>query len=301
MINLDTVLHWQFPEMLQSYDEADTILYALSLGYGQQPSDRNQLRFVYEHGIQAVPTMSATLCHPGFWIDHPATGIDASKAVHGEQRMCFHTPLPAKSRVRGLTRVVDVIDKGPGRGALLIFERKIYDQDSDQLLATIEQRTLCRGDGGYSGRPAPAQAQDPLSATEKRAVAKTEAPPTHRLDLAIPPQAALLYRLSADRNPLHVDPQAALAAGFDRPILHGMCTYGIAARSVIEACCQNDAHGLQEISVRFSAPVFPGETLRTDMWVDGSDVRFACFSLERGIAVITNGIAKISVAASAAG
>jgi acyl dehydratase len=298
-ININAVKNWSFPVLRQTYSEKDTILYALSLGYGSQPASETELRFVYEHGLRAVPTMAALLCHPGFWISDPRTGIDASKAVHGEQRMTFHALLAVKGVVRGQTRVVDVIDKGQGKGALLVFERTLHDDISNTLLATIEQRTLCRGDGGFSASPVAKSAPDTLSASAPPpavVAAPSKAGPTHQLDIHSLPQAALIYRLSADMNPLHADPAVARSAGFDRPILHGMCTYGIAARAIIQACCGNDPSVLRDLSARFSAPVFPGETIRTEIWEDSVGIRFQCLARERGVVIISNGVAQVGAA-----
>jgi acyl dehydratase len=290
-IDVAAVKAWQFPVLSQGYTEKDTILYALALGYGAQPEDPSQLAFVYERGLRAVPTMVATLCHPGFWISDPRTGIDATRAVHGEHRVTFHAPLAARGSVRGQTRVLDVIDKGAGKGALLVVERTLHDDPTGRQLATIEHHTLCRGDGGFSGtQPAKVAAAAPR--TDERA-------PDQVVELASLPQAALIYRLSADPNPLHADPEIARAAGFPRPILHGLCTYGIACRALLQACTPDDPGRLKSLAVRFSAPVYPGETIRTEIWNDGPDadglqaIRFRCRVPERDTVVISNGQATI--------
>ena len=285
-IDVDALLNWPFPVQHQTYAEKDTILYALALGYGGRPTDGGELGFVYERDLQAVPTMAATLCHPGFWISDPRTGIDATRVVHGEQLMTFHAPLPVKATVRGQTRVVDVVDKGRDKGALLTSARQIHDEQSGTLLASIEQRTMCRGDGGFSRTVAATAKAVPAAKPAEPAPA-----PDHVVDIATLPQAALIYRLCADPNPLHADPAVARAAGFERPILHGLCTYGIAARAVIEACCANDASALTALSARFSAPVFPGELIRTEIWNDGRERRFRCVVPARGVTVISNGMA----------
>jgi len=250
-IRTDIVKSWPFDIQRQIYTEKDTILYALSLGYGSQPEDAHQLEYVYEKGLRAAPAMVTTLCHPGFWISDPRTGIDASKAVHAEHQVVFHAPLPPRGCVRGLTRVLDLIDRGEGKGAMLILGRDIHDDATGALIASITQHTLLRADGGFSGAPTPkASRATPLAG---RAEADC------RIDIASLPQAALIYRLSADPNPLHVDPEAARAAGFDRPILHGLCTYGIVARAIIASICNHDAGALQRLQMRFLAPIYPGE------------------------------------------
>ena len=290
-INLNLVKNWTFPIIRQTYSEKDTILYALALGYGGQPTNADELAFVYERHLQAVPTMSTTLCHPGFWISDSKTGIDASRAVHGEQKVVFHSPLPAKGTVRGQARVVDVIDKGKGKGALLIVARTLHNDDSGTLLASLEQRIMCRGDGGFAEQPA--TTSEPVGQSKQPLV---NAKPDHVVSTPTLPQAALIYRLCADMNPLHADPLIALSAGFERPILHGLCTYGVAARAIIQACCANDPTALKQFSARFSAPVFPGETLQTDIWQESGGVRFRCLIPERNVVVISNGFAEITAA-----
>lgn len=303
-IDVAAVKSWEFPVLQQRWTDKDSILYALALGYGSDPLDPAQLAFVYERGLQAVPAMVTTLCHPGFWISDPRTGIDATRAVHAEHRVVFHQPLPPQGSARGQTRVLDVLDRGEGRGAMLVFERTLYDEASGQAVASIEHHTLCRADGGFSGVRVERSAHAPAAAPPA-APAAAETPPDHVLELRSLPQAALIYRLSADRNPLHADPDAARAAGFERPILHGLCTYGIACRAVVQACAANDAARLRSLSVRFSAPVFPGETLRTEIWDGGCDaqgtrsLRLRCVAVERDTVVLSNGRATLGDAARA--
>jgi acyl dehydratase len=287
MIDVDAVRRWDFRVVRQTYSEKDTILYGLSLGYGEDPTNEDDLRFVYERGLVAVPTMATTLCHPGFWVGDPRTGIDAKMVVHGEHKMTFHAPLSPSATVRGETRVVDVIDKGKGKGAIVVSERSVFDDTTGTLIASIEQGTMCRGDGGFSAAPR----AEPRTARPS-AAPDPQRDPDHRVDIRTLPQAALFYRLCADKNPLHADPAVARAAGFDRPILHGLCTYGVAARAIIRATCGNDPRGLEMLSVRFSAPVFPGETIRTEIWRESSALRFRCVVPERNAVVITNGIAR---------
>jgi acyl dehydratase len=296
-IHVELVKHWPFATLRQTVTEKDAILYALALGYGSQPTDAAELSFVYEQGLQAVPTWVTTLCHPGFWVSEPATGIDATKVVHGEQLVTFHAPLPTSGVVRGEGRVLDILDKGAGKGALLMVERKVYDDATGVLLASIEQRIMCRGDGGFSAAPV----AKPALPTAPLAVAQNQ-PPDHVIEIQTLPQAALIYRLCADMNPLHADPAVALAAGFERPILHGLCTYGIAARAIITACCGNDAKALKFLGVRFSAPVYPGELIRTEIWKDpdkAGALRFRCLVPARNTVVITHGVADVSLAKQA--
>lgn len=323
MIDVEAVRSWPFPLLRQTYTSRDTILYALSLGFGLDPADVSALRFVYESELVTMPTMAVVLCHPGFWIGDPATGIDAGKVVHGEQFCTFHRPLLPGSSVVGRVRVTQIQDKGRGKGALVVTERIISDAATGEPIATLEQRTLCRGDGGFeqdleagggdrrasSARPSAADAGAAASIHSQLAgeasMAKSVTPkldpavvPDCVIDLPTSAQAALLYRQSADPNPLHVDPLVARAAGFARPILHGLCSYGIAARALVMTCCGGNPHALKSLGVRFSAPMFPGETLRTEAWRDGANVRFRCIALERNVVVMANGVAQVDVASA---
>ncbi|MFD0668326.1 MaoC/PaaZ C-terminal domain-containing protein [Ramlibacter sp. MAHUQ-53] len=290
MIDAQAVRAWEFPPLRQAYTEKDAILYALALGYGSDPLDAGQLRYVYESGLRVVPTFANVLCHPGFWVSDPRTGIDARQVVHGEQHVRFHRPLPPKGAVRSRTRVVDLVDKGAGKGALLVFVRELFDEASGELVATIEQHSLCRGDGGFAG-DAPA-----APAGVRPAVTMPERAPDHIVEIPTLPQAALVYRLSADPNPLHADPHAARAAGFERPILHGLATFGVVCRAVLQACAGDDPTRLASLGGRFTAPVFPGETLRTEIWRDAGDpasLRLRCVVAGREAVAFSAGSARV--------
>ena len=277
-----TVKDWRFDEVRQRYDEKDAMLYALGIGLGQDPEDERQLRYVYERDLLAFPTMSVVLGYPGFWVRDPRTGIDWIKVVHGEQRLAMHAPLPASGVIIGRSRNTHVVDKGADKGALVITERTLHDE-AGACLATLTQTTFCRGDGGFGGGddgPSPA-----------RHAARRAGPPLRTAHRAA---GALLYRLNADRNPLHADPEVARRAGYPRPILHGLCTYGVAAHAIVRACCGYDASRLASLNARFSAPVYPGETLQCDIWrLPDGQVRFLARALERGVVVMSNGTAEV--------
>ena len=277
------IKNWSFPEVVQDYTEKDTILYALGIGFGQEATNPDHLKYVYEQDLQAFPTMAVVLGYPGFWMKDPKAGINWVKLVHGEQRLTIHRPLPARGRVIGRSRISHVIDKGADKGALVITERTLSDAEGNALV-TIAQTTFCRGDGGLS------QSDDspaPLEATPDTA-------PDMTCSLPILEQAALIYRLCADNNPLHADPAVAAKAGYPRPILHGLCTYGVAARAIVQMACGNDASRLASMNTRFSSPVYPGETLVVEMWKDGAKgVRFRAKVAERDIVVLSHGYAGI--------
>jgi acyl dehydratase len=275
--------NWHIPPVVHRYTRDEAMLYALGVGYGYDPTDERQLRYVYEKDFVTAPTFAVVLGFPGSWMSDPATGIDWVKVVHGEQSLTIHNPLPPEGVVVGKTRVKSIVDKGPGKGALVYSERLIEEQATGTLLATLEQVSFCRGDGGllHSDTPVPAPVATPDTA------------PDAICDLPTIAQSALLYRLSADRNPLHADPSVAKQAGFARPILHGLCTFGVAAHALLRTYCDYDARRLQSLSVRFSSPVYPGETIRTECWHDAEVVRFRARVLERDVIVLSHGVAGL--------
>jgi len=224
------------------------------------------------------------LCHPGPWAADPQAGIDVRRVVYAEQSVRLHRPLPAQATVRGRERVVAVIDKGRETGALLTTERLIVDHASGEPLATLRATLMCRGDGGSGASFGEAQAVHSIP----------EADPDRVIELATLPQAALLYRLNGDMNPLHADPDRARQVGFERPILHGLCTYALATRALLQLWCDHDPARLCSVQARFSAPVFPGESLVVQTWGDGRAVSFRAWSKERRVKVLDNGLALLA-------
>ena len=280
----ETLLNWKLDDVVQTYDFRDTILYALGLGYGADPLDEDGLRFVYEENLKTVPTMCVVLGHPGFWVKDPRTGVDWVKVLHGEQGFRIHKPLPPQGTVIGRTRVTDIIDKGPGKGALIFSEKQVIDQASGDLLATTTSTTFARGDGGCGGPQKP----------QPQPHALPDRDPDRSIDIPTRPEAALIYRLSGDYNPLHADPKVARAAGFKAPILHGLCTYGVASRGLIAAVCGGEPDRLTSMQARFTSPVYPGETIRVETWIDGGTASFRARVVERDVIVLNNGRAEIA-------
>ncbi len=282
-LNYKKIVNWPFEDVIQSYSERDSIIYALSLGLGSNATDPSELKFVFEKELQTFPTMAVVMGHPGPWMQDPETGIDFVKVLHGEQHVEIHKRLPTEGNIIGRTRVVDVIDKGVDKGALIITERKLYEQKTGDLLNTQSAIIFARGDGGFGGPATSAPAPHSLPDRD----------PDRVVDIPISTQAALLYRLNGDYNPLHADPVIAKKAGFEAPILHGLASYGIAARAVLKALDNGDASELRSFGLRFSAPVYPGETIRTDVWKDGNIVSFRASVVERDMTVLKNGRAEI--------
>ena len=277
----EKLLSRNFPEVEHTYTEKDTILYALGLGCGADPEAVEDLRFVYEKGLIALPTMAVVLAHPGNWLASKESTVDYSKVLHGEQSLTLHRPIPPAGSVVGRTRVLDLLDKGQAKGAVLYSERTVIDKATGAPIATMGSTTMLRGDGGWGGKSGPQPEPHRLPETA----------PDLRLDLRTYPNSALIYRLSGDWNPLHADPKAAAAGGFARPILHGLCTFGVAGLALVKACCGGDPARLKSMQVRFSAPVYPGETIRTEMWRERERVSFRARAVERDVVVLSNGLA----------
>lgn len=271
----------RIPERIQEYDWRDCALYALALGAGMHPADEAELAYVDETRLRVQPTLVNVLADPGFWLRDLPLGVDWRRTVHGEQSIRLHRPLAQQGRVRGVTRIVDLADKGAGRGALLYVERDLFDAADGALLATLQQTVFCRGDGGFGGR----------ASTRPAPPAMPDREPEASVDCPTSPQAALIYRLSADLNPLHIDPAAARQAGFERPILHGMASFGVAGLGLVRLCCPQAPERVRAMSGRFRAPVYPGEMLRVDVWREQAGLaRFRAVAVERGEIAIDNGM-----------
>ncbi|MCR5873515.1 MaoC family dehydratase N-terminal domain-containing protein [Phenylobacterium sp. J426] len=272
-----------------SYGDKDVMLYALGIGLGADPLNRDELPFVYEKGLKVVPTAATVLSSAGVGraqrtqTSEPREGwrqseINYLMVVHGEQKVELHKPLPEYGSFTAEMRVVGAYDKGAGKGAVIINETTWTD-DKGEKVATLTGSTFARGDGGFGG---------PSDGAPEPHVVPDRAPDIS-VDFATTPDQALLYRLNGDRNPLHSDPDIAKAAGFDRPILHGLCTYGITCRAVLQEITGWDPSVIESHQVRFSAPVFPGDTITVDLWRDGKVISFEARVKERGVTVIKNG------------
>ncbi len=283
-IDYDKLRNWRFADIPQTYTHRDTILYALGLGLGSAPTDPDQLRFVYERNLAALPTMAVVLGYPGFWLKDAGTGVDWRRVLHGEQGVRLFKPIPPAGKVIGRARVTNLVDKGREKGAYMFFERDVIDAASGETLATLTQTAVLRGDGGFGGPNGPTPEPHPIP----------HSAPEASCDLPTLPQAALIYRLSGDDNPLHADPEVAKAAGFPRPILHGLCTFGVVGHALLKSCCGYDPARLSAMQARFSAPVFPGETIRTEIWREGDIVSFRARVVERDLVVLNNGRAEIA-------
>lgn len=277
-LDYDDLMQMTATDIESGYGERETMLYALGIGFMRDPLNADELNFVYENKLRTVPAM-ATVIGWGVRSVLLRSGINFLMVVHGEQRLTMHKPLPPAAEVLADERVLGAFDKGKEKGAVILTERVIREKHSGDKLCTLVNTTFARGDGGFGGP-------------------KDEAPEPHAIPTRAPdlvhdcdtrPDQAFLYALSGDRNPLHRDVNVAKFAGFPRPILHGLCTYGTVCRALISTVCNYDATRILSFDARFSAPVFPGETIATEIWVDGSVASFRSKVKERDLVVINNG------------
>lgn len=268
-----------------SYDDRDLILYALSVGMGQDPMNRTELPFVYEKALKVVPTAVTVLAmHRGRGDPLPAkpghrpSSFNPLLSVHGEQKVEFFKPLAKSGTFTVRSRNIGIFDKGEGKGSVLRSEMLCEDEDGS-LIAKLTSSGFLRGDGGFGG---PSDGQPEPHSVPERA-------PDLSLDFPTSPSQALLYRLNGDRNPIHADPDIAARARFERPLLHGLCTYGITCRAVLQAYTDYEPDRIASHEARFSSPVFPGDIVTVDLWQDGPIVSFMARVSARDAIVIRNG------------
>ncbi len=249
----------RLPEREFAWTGSDVLLYHLALGAGAAPTDPRELRYVTEPQLQVLPTFAVVAPTLGETepprVSYPGIEVDLAKVLHGTQRIDVHRPIPVDGKARVNTRVADVWDKGTA--AVIVTESEVCDLAGEPLW-TNTSSVFARDEGGFGGERGPSAPNDQ---------------PDRRPDVVITtptlPQQALWYRLLGDRNPLHSDPCFAAAAGFLSPILHGLATYGIVAKALVDELLDADVHRVRAFGARFTGVVFPGETLRTSVWRDG--------------------------------
>jgi len=277
-LDYDHLMATSVVDLPLSYRDTESMLYALSIGMGRDPLDRRELPYVSEcDGPPSTMPSMATILVPDMF--PPDLGWDFSQVLHAEQRMQLHRPLPPAADLLINKHISTVYDRGPKLGAVVMFEAEGRLAKDDTVIFTIGNTVIARGDGGFGG--ANGRGPKPHRAPRRE--------PDLSCDISTRLDQALLYRLTGDRNPLHADPVLAKSAGFDVPILHGLCTYGIACHAILKTICNYDSTLITGMDSRFSAPVLPGDTITTDMWQDGNIVSYECSVKERGVRVVRNG------------
>jgi acyl dehydratase len=282
-IDVDSALGSELPGTIFSWDQDDVILYNLALGAGVPPEDPAELKYAYEGDLVPVPSY-ATI--PPFSMmmslgEVPGLDLDLSKILHGDQTLTIHRPIPTSGTVSQGGRIVDIYDRG--RGALIVLEVSSVLEKTGETLFTNRAGVYVRGEGGFGGDPGPASGSEPPTGRQ----------PDHVVESSTLPQQALLYRMaSGDKNPLHADPAFAAFAGFERPILHGLCTYGVVLKAVTESALGGDPTQVGSYYARFTGHVFPGETLVTSIWDSDDGLVLETTTKERGTKVLGSGVVQ---------
>lgn len=271
-MDLEKVVNREFPETRQAYTARDTILYALGVGFGTEPLDPDHIKFLFEERLVATPTMANVLGHPGMWARDPEYGISWKKLLHAEQRLEITGELAPEGEIRATHAVIGIRDRGAERGAMLHQQKSVIDVATGNQIAKVTNTLMLRGDGGCGDwGEAPAELE-----------VLPDSAPDYTLDVPVSEIQPLIYRLSGDLNPLHIDPEVAKVGGFPRPILHGLSTKGMAGYALLRQYCGMDPSRLGSMAVRFSAPVLPGDQLRFEFWGQApGTIRFRALATNR--------------------
>jgi acyl dehydratase len=275
-IDRDKAMAYEFPEGTGSYSNDEVILYHLGVGAGVPATDPGELEYTYEKDLKVLPSFVTTvlLSGGGSMMSVPGLEFNPMMLLHGEQDIEIHRPLPPEAKMKGRTRIADIYDKG--KAALTILENSVSTEDGEPLFTT-RMALFMRGEGGFGGESGPPAANQ---APDREPDAVFEA--------ATLPQQALLYRLNGDKNPLHCDPEFASMGGFDVPIIHGLCSYGITCKAVVDGMLDGDPTRVARYQARFKGVAWPGETYQVRCWKEGGKILIEAWSKERNEAIITN-------------
>jgi acyl dehydratase len=239
----------------RSWTSKDALLYAVGVGAGLG-DPLEELEFTTENtsGVtqQVLPTFAVLISQAA--VRRNLGDFDRALLVHAEQSFELHRPLPVEGTVRTVSTVTGMYDKGSG--ALITIENQAVDAGSGEPMVTARSGTFIRGEGGFGGDRGSSEPWE-----------RPDRPADHEITLETRPEQALIYRLSGDRNPLHADPKFAARGGFARPILHGLCTYGVTGRALLHGLCGSDPARFAAMSGRFTRPVLPGDALTVSMWI----------------------------------
>ncbi len=268
-------------ETESAYTKDDVILYHLGVGAGVPATDPKELEYTYEKNLKVLPSFVVVAGSRNRGrgsgrglTEIPGVSFNMAMMLHGEQDIEIHRQLPTEASQKTESRIADVFDKG--KAALLIMESKTRDEN-DEPLYTTRSSLFIRGEGGFGGPSGP-----------KAANQAPDRPADGVIESKTLPQQALLYRLNGDKNPLHADPEFAKMGGFDQPIIHGLCSYGIACKAVVDGALDGDTERVARYQARFAGVAFPGETYLTSFWRAGDPIFLAARSKERDAPIITN-------------
>lgn len=279
-IDIEKALGATLEGPVYSWTDDDVILYHLGIGAGSDPVDPDELRYVYEGDLQVLPTYATIPPFEMMMSFALVDGLDINLAqvLHGEQETILHDRIPTSGAVTNEGTVTNIFDKG--KGALVVMEIVSRLESTGESLFTNRSSIYIKGEGGFGGDSGPSTS-----------IEIPDREPEHVVQSATLPQQALLYRISSgDKNPLHADPGFAAFAGYERPILHGLCTYGIVAKAVADSVFEGQAGDIASYRSRFSGHVFPGETIVSRIWDEGDRVLVVAETQERGLPVITNAV-----------
>ena len=280
-INYDEIMSLKSENIEISYTDKDSILYGLGVGLGNNPMDLEELKYVYENGQIALPSMATNFQYHSSLL--MSAKLNFVMVVHGEQKLSIINPVPVSGDFLADMKVLNCFDKGASKGAIIDVETTVKLKSDGTEICKLVSTTFARGDGGFGG---------PESTSQE--IFDPEGSPDMVDEITTKPDQALIFRLSGDYNPLHSDPNFAKAAGFPKPILHGLCTYGVACRSIVKSACENDVKKLKSFNCRFSSPVFPGETIITEMWKKENVINFQSKVKERDKVILKNGVSEIA-------
>jgi acyl dehydratase len=284
-INLDIALGAELEPVEFSWVSSDVQLYSLALGAGSDPMDSRELRYLTDGTPQVLPTFSSVAASfhatEAPTVSFPGIEIELSRVLHASEAVTVPAPLPASGAGRAVTRITEIWDKGK---AAVIFNETTVADSSGKTLWTVKRSIFARGEGGFGGERGPSTSAE----TPERAA-------DFEIDIPVLPQQALLYRLCGDRNPLHSDPEFAAAAGFPRPILHGLCTYGMTCKALVDTVLDADTTRVGSYGARFAGVVYPGETLKASVWQDGDRLRAVVTAPSRGDETVLAGVELVAV------
>jgi acyl dehydratase len=264
------------------YTKDDVILYHLGIGAGVPATDPNELQYTYEKDLKVLPSFAVVasgrrnvrVANPRGLTSIPGLSFNMAMMLHGEQEVEIHKTLPTEAKIKSESRIADIFDKG--KAALAIMEGKTVD-DKDEPLFTTRSSLFIRGEGGFGGPSGPKVGNEP-----------PDRKPDGVIETPTMPQQALLYRLNGDKNPLHADPEFAKMGGFDTPIIHGLCSYGIACKAIVDGVLDGDTTKVGRYQARFRGVAFPGETYLTSYWKEGDKIYLQVHSKERDAVIISN-------------